>query len=300
LFRKETESRSYIYGFKEDGKFVLDAGELQGIKAGAEFDIFGKNILSPENVRRYRFRVDEVQTRTAYLTTTAPIPSDIPDHFYAVQASFAEEQKIRVYCSDCERLNQILIQRQADFSGFVILAGNRDEAVVVVSFEGDCMCFDWHENNIITKHAGSRIGVPVPIKEKEKIIGIFQAVAKFNFYLNIEGTDARDIHLHLQHMAIKQQVIEGESRNVRTPDGENLLEQDQAAIEIEKGKVFGPLVLTISNSSAENLHLHVFWFEGRTLEICMRFWSTANHEIAPLMRLSTRSMVHWPVRSRIK
>ena len=64
--------------------------------------------------------------------------------------------------------------------------------------------------------------------------------------------------------------IEGESRGVRTPYGENLLEQEQAAIEIEKDKVFGPLVLTISNSSNRDLYPHVFWFEGRTLEICKR------------------------------
>ena len=248
---------------------MLDAGELQGIKVGAEFDIFGKNILSPDNVCRYRFRVDKIQTRTAYLTTlTPPIPSDIPDYFYAVQASFAEGQKIGVYCSDRERLNQILIQRQADFSGFATLVGNRDEAVVVVSFTGHHMCFDWHKNNIITKHAGSRIGSPVPIEEKEKIIGIFQAISKFNFYLDMEGGDARDIQLHLQHMVIKH--IEGESRGVRTPYGKNLLEQEQAAIEIEKDKVFGPLVLTISNSSNRDLYPHVFWFEGRTLEICKR------------------------------
>lgn len=248
---------------------MLDAGELQGIKVGAEFDIFGQNILSPENVRRYRFRVDEVQTRTAYLTTlTTPIPSDIPDHFYAVQASLAEEQKIRVYCSDRDRLNQILMQRQAEFSGFVILVGNRDEAVAVVSFKDYYMCFDWCENNIISKYAGSRIGSPVLIEEKDKIIRIFQAIAKFNFYLNIEGAETGHIQLHLHHMVIKQQIIEGQLRNVRTPYGKDLLEQEQATIEIEKDKVFGPFVLTISNSSNVGLYPHVFWFEGRTLEIC--------------------------------
>ena len=273
MFRKKTEDPSYIYGSKEDGKYVLDAGELHGIKAGAEFDIFGRNTLHLDaKVCRYRFRVDEVHTRTAYLTSlTTPTPSDIPDHFYALQSSFAEEQKIRVYCSDREILDQILVQHQADFSGFVTPVGNRDEAVVVVSFEGDCVCFDWRENNIITKHAGSRIGSPVPIEETEKIVGIFQAAAKFHYYLNIEGDDARHIQLHLQHMVIKRQFIEGKLRDVRTPDGGNLLYQEPAVIEIEKDKAFGPLVLTISNSSNKDLHPHVFWFDGRTLEISKQF-----------------------------
>lgn len=76
-------------------------------------------------------------------------------------------------------------------------------------------------------------------------------------------------------MIIKQVIIEGESRNTRIPDGKNLLEKEPAAIEMEKDRVFGPLVLTISNSSNNDLHPHVFWFEGRTLEICKQFWSTA-------------------------
>jgi len=138
---------------------------------------------------------------------------------------------------------------------------------VVVSFEGDCICFDWHEINIITKHAGSRIGSPVPVEEKEKIIRIFQAVAKFNYYLDIEGADAQHIQLHLQRMVMKSQDIEGKSRPVRMPEGNNLLEQEPAAIKIEKGETSGPLVLTISNSSKRDLYPHVIWFEGRTLAI---------------------------------
>jgi hypothetical protein len=127
---------------------------------------------------------------------------------------------------------------------------------------------------MITKHAGSRIGSPVPIEEKERIIRIFQAVAKFNYYLGIEGADAQHIQLHLQRMVVKSQDIEGKSMPVRWPEGNNLLEKESAAIEIEKDETFGPLVLTISNSSKRDLYPHVFWFEGRTLAIGKQIWST--------------------------
>jgi hypothetical protein len=68
-------------------------------------------------------------------------------------------------------------------------------------------------------------------------------------------------------MVMKSQDIEGKSRPVRMPEGNNLLEQEPAAIKIEKGETSGPLVLTISNSSKRDLYPHVIWFEGRTLAI---------------------------------
>ena len=129
------------------------------VQVQMELNIFSKNVLSPDNICQHCFQVDEVKTRTMYLAAlTVPIPSEIPHYFNAIQASFSEEQKIRVYCSDHKRLNQILMQCQANFSGFIILVGNHDEAAVVVSYEDDCICFNWHENNIIAKHAGSHIG----------------------------------------------------------------------------------------------------------------------------------------------
>ncbi|KIM78728.1 hypothetical protein PILCRDRAFT_583059 [Piloderma croceum F 1598] len=273
LFRKDTEDRSYIFGYKEDDKFVLEAGELQGIKPGAEFDIFGTNALSPDNRCRFRFQVDKVNGKTSYLSSiTTPTSSDVPNQFYALQTSFTEEQKITVYCSDsdCTKLREVFLQHQSEFSGYATLVGTPDVATVLVSFEGDSMCFDWHEKNVITTHAGSRIGSPVPIKNKEDnetIRRVFQAVAKFNHYLHIEGADSRHIQLELHHMAIERQVIDGKPRAVRTPVGENLLNPEPAEIEIEEGKVLGPLVLTISNSSEKDLYLHVFWFDGRTLTI---------------------------------
>lgn len=252
---------------------MLEAGEIHGIHLGAEFDAFTNNSLSPDNDCRIRFQVAEVNKRKSYLKPLiATSPSDVLDQFYALQTSLAEDHKIKVYCSDCTRLGNVFLQRQSEFTGYATLVSTLDKAAVLVSFDGDCMCFDWHKDNIISKYAGPRIGSPVPIHDKATIIRVFQAVARFNYYLYLEGDpDTEFIQLSLQHMIVKTDKIDGKVRPVRTPIGNNLLEHEPAIIEIEKDKTVGPLVLTICNSSDKELYPNVLWFEGRTLAIGASF-----------------------------
>lgn len=285
LFREETANQSFISGYKEnEGNIVLDAGEAPGITVGTEFDIYSKDSLSPDNPSCGRLIVKSASQEHSILSFVDGREFEVPHKFFAIQAGFLEESKLKVYCSDSKRLNEALWLYEREFSSFATLVNERVKADLVASFSnctngrGDqkpsgsdhqTICFDWGDHNVITQQSTARIGRPICINNPEKMVQVFQAAARFHYYLYHGEDDARNEYINVAFYLLRTEnvKIHGMWIRRRTPSGKNLLEDGQAEIQLETDKAVGPFGLTVSNYTNRELFPQVFWFEGRDLTI---------------------------------
>ena len=251
------------------------------------FYIYDKNTFSPDNQCCGRLIVRKVsETRSTLSFVDGQPEFVVPDQFYAVQTSFSDDDKLKVYCSDKKTLNQILLGHQDDFNDFVSLVEAPKDANLLVSF-GDYgyiqsqqynefgvdihrkIYLDWADGNIITQRSGSRINLPLSTDNPKKFIQTLRAATRFHYYLYC-GEDRHQnqgIEMALRLLSTNEVVIDGTPIRYRVPVGENILKDESASIQLEKGKGIGPFGLTISNYTDKNLFPQVFWFEAKNLTI---------------------------------
>lgn len=279
-------NQSFISGWREkEGTLVLDAGEAPGIDVGTEFDIYSKDSLSPDNPSRGRLVVREVSEYRSILRFVDGAPEfEVPDTFFAIQTCFPESKKIKVYCSDSERLNKALHLHERGFGGFATLVDTDKDADLVVSFTGciegkkcqECpgsehqmINFNWADDNLISQPLNTRIGRPIPLSNPEKLSQIFRAAAWFRYYLYHRENDSNREHVKVALHLLGTEDVKIDEHWVRRriPLEEIIVEDGTAKVQLKKSNSVGPFGLTISNFTFTNLMPQVFWFECRDLTI---------------------------------
>ncbi|KZV82917.1 hypothetical protein EXIGLDRAFT_684410, partial [Exidia glandulosa HHB12029] len=250
------------------GVFKLEAGEIHGITAGAQFDVLTTRDWNAKPVARLRASVADAISAELVWATESSMQSVIPQSAWALQvkagdlAAFAvavapqlhDLLKIKIEMDTSLRSRAIhLVPFDVPHEIEVRSVGN--DAVFVVT---DCVCVA----------AGvTELAERVPLSDMDAVYAVIQSAASFFFYLRL--SDSQTIpyrYVNLEMFELRSRFNNELDAFVAAPSGPNLVDNGMVRLGIEDSAQ-RPYGFRVTSGHSSDLHVWLIMFDVRTLKV---------------------------------
>jgi len=286
---------SYTLRLDNAGKYILNAGAVDGVCPDAEFTIYADHSSLPSGPSLGVMVPDEVEGfQTIMRSLSEPGPS-LDETTFAIQTRSGALEGLKVFIPledpliPAFKATLMKMKALSHVRHRIMLVDDPSVAHLAIEGENDEIAFIFFDNRVtahgITKYA---------LKAKaDDMIPVLQGAAHYHYHLNrsylaFEGMEEM-IKVEVFKLEFSSQLDEGTFRLLRRPSGENLLKDGIITLSLRDGinDVFG---IRIINTSAVDLYPSIFYFNNSELSIsgsslCLyMFWSNLNlqHNISDL------------------
>ncbi|PVF92204.1 hypothetical protein CPB86DRAFT_769659 [Serendipita vermifera] len=254
LFRTITRhEKEYFYQVtKDDGDYILEAGELHGLSKGCDVSLY--RAANREGDCLGKARVRGVEAQSSVIEIPEGLPNDIPLPIFAVQTMFGKENALPVYFDKNPKLEWLKTKMESTphLYNFV----TQDAARLEIGTLEDTVTFAF-ANSFIEELGLSRIPYRVNLAEEALILDTTKAASLFHRYLNHQPLDQTSKY----PVSIEYTQLERRGRNkwdvVVQAEGANNLNIDNQVTLTSGDTKYG---MKITNNSQQHLYPYLFHF----------------------------------------